>query len=51
MKYFIKRNKKITNSILNKFYWVHNGKYFYCIYITKEIINFKIGDYVFTRKQ
>lgn len=47
-KYFPK-NKKITPTLLNKILKIHNGKRYYEFKVTKNMIGFKIGQFVFTR--
>lgn len=47
-KYFAKK-KKITPALLNKTLKLHNGKHLYELKISKSMIGFKIGQFVFTR--
>jgi len=44
------RNSTITNDFLNKKVMVYNGKEFKPVYIVKEKIGFKFGEFTFTRK-
>lgn len=44
------RNTTISKYLLNKTIYVYNGKTFEKLYITGDMLGFKIGDFVFTRK-
>lgn len=44
------RSTTILKSLLNKTIYVYNGKKFEKLYITSDMLGFKVGDFVFTRK-
>lgn len=44
------RGTTISKSLLNKTIYVYSGKSFEKLYITSDMLGFKIGDFVFTRK-
>jgi small subunit ribosomal protein S19 len=48
--YIWSRDSVITNKFLNKNVLVHNGKEFKKIFITREKIGFKFGQFSFTKK-
>jgi small subunit ribosomal protein S19 len=48
--YIWSRNSIITTKFLNKNIFVHNGKEFKKIFITREKIGFKFGEFSFTKK-
>nr|YP_009485496.1 ribosomal protein S19 [Melosira undulata]AVR57560.1 ribosomal protein S19 [Melosira undulata] len=45
------KSTKIMPYFLHKNFYVYNGKIFIKIFITKEMINHKIGEFVLTRKK
>ena len=44
------RNSSIPFFLINKFVFVYNGKFFKKLYISREKIGFKFGEFVFTKK-
>jgi small subunit ribosomal protein S19 len=44
------RQSSIPFYLLNQYVFIHNGKEFKKIFITREKIGFKFGEFVFTRK-
>lgn len=44
------RNSTIPSSLINKPVYIHNGKDFIKIFITREKVGFKFGEFAFTRK-
>jgi small subunit ribosomal protein S19 len=48
--YIWSRNSVITTKFLNKNVFIHNGKEFKKIFITREKIGFKFGQFSFTKK-
>jgi len=44
------RNSVITSNLIGKTILVHNGKEFKKIYISREKIGFKFGEFALTRK-
>ena len=45
-----KKNLYITLNDLNKKFLIYNGKSFYKIIISKEMVGYRFGEFVFTRK-
>jgi len=45
------RNTQITNCFLDQQFEIHNGKTFIKLKITKEMIGYKLGEFVPTRKK
>lgn len=48
---FYNRSLKILPSFENKIFFIHNGKVFIQIRITKEMIGHKLGEFSFTKKR
>lgn len=46
----ISRNRLIQNFMIGKHVEVSNGHFFFRLLIKKEMLGFKVGDFVFTRK-
>jgi len=45
------RDSVITPKFLNKKVTVHNGKFFIPIFVTKDKLGFKFGEFAYTRKR
>jgi small subunit ribosomal protein S19 len=45
----LSKNNKIKPIFLNKTIKIYNGKNFYELKISKNMIGYKIGDFIFTR--
>jgi ribosomal protein S19 len=43
------RNLTVSNSLVEKNIYVYNGKIFKKIFITREKLGFKVGDFCFSR--
>nr|AAG23673.1 ribosomal protein S19 [Thraustochytrium aureum] len=46
----IKRNFKIVREICNKNYLVHDGRGFKSLFVIEDIIGFKVGEFILTKK-
>lgn len=44
------RNSTILESFIGKYFFIHNGKDFHKVYITREKVGYKFGDFAQTRK-
>ena len=44
------RASTITKNYLNKKVYVYNGKFFISLYIKKEMVGYKFGEFVYTKK-
>jgi ribosomal protein S19 len=51
MKKYQKRNQSILAFIINKKYFVHNGKLFLPVTVKPYIVGYKFGAFVNTKKQ
>lgn len=49
--YIWSRRSTIIESFVNKIVFVYNGKKFDKLIITPEMIGFKFGDFIFTKKR
>lgn len=47
----VKRNSVITNELLGKTLWCHNGKNLGKIEVTEDMVGFKVGAFVLTRSE
>jgi ribosomal protein S19 len=45
------RSLTILNFFKNKVFFVYNGKIFISLKITKEMIGYKFGEFIFTKKK
>lgn len=50
-KSLVLRNSKIMPAFVGKTFYVHNGKSNLKMVVLEEMINFKFGEFVFTRKE
>lgn len=50
MKKYQTRNQIILVFIINKKYFVHNGKQFLPVVVKADIVGYKFGDFVNTKK-
>jgi len=50
-KRFVKRNKFIQVYMVNKNFYTLNGRFIFRMYIKKEMVGFKMGEFIYTRKK
>jgi ribosomal protein S19 len=51
MKVYAQRKQKIVFALVGKTFLVYSGNVYKNILVTKEIVNFRFGDFVFTKKR
>ena len=49
MKKIIKRSQKVLFKHINNVFFVYSGKVFKSVTVTKDIVNYRFGDFVLTR--
>lgn len=49
-KNILSKSSKIIPKFVNKTFFVYNGKTFIKLLITKQMLNYRVGEFVFTRK-
>jgi ribosomal protein S19 len=50
-KFFVKKRSMPIIFLKNQVFYVYNGKYFFPIKWSEQIINYKLGEFVFTKKK